>query len=227
MSVDTSTAILERRSIRRYKPDQVPDDLLREILAEARWAPSAVNTQSTFVYALSGEPLQKFKAELRGCAESEAKPNPDILPGDVPPEHATRRQDLFKARTTFVAAEEAKMGIKPPDEPINPMVAGAAIFEAPTVLVLTFDASMSEGYGCFDAGLFTMCIALSAHARGLGTCITSSNVRFPDLLRKVIPGAEKQKIVAAIALGYPDWEMPVNRFPRARIPVDDFLTFVR
>ncbi len=228
MNLDTSTAILERRAIRKYKPEQVGDEILREILAEARWAPSATNTQSTNVYALSGEPLRRFKSELRQYAESEVEPNPDFPPGTgLPPALLARQQDLFQTRMSFVAAEEAKMGSDAAAPPVSPMVAGAEIFGAPTVLVLTFDEGVSDAYGCFDAGLFSMCICLAAQARGLGTCITGSNVRYPDLLRKVIPGTEKQKFVMLIAIGYADSDAPVNRFPRTRIPVDEFVRFVR
>ncbi|MCL6581111.1 MAG: nitroreductase family protein [Firmicutes bacterium] len=34
-----------RRSIRRYRPDPVPEELLLRVLEAARWAPSAVNSQ--------------------------------------------------------------------------------------------------------------------------------------------------------------------------------------
>lgn len=34
-----------RRSIRRYRPDSVPEELLLRVLEAARWAPSAVNGQ--------------------------------------------------------------------------------------------------------------------------------------------------------------------------------------
>jgi nitroreductase len=34
-----------RRSVRRYRPEPVPEELLEELLEAARWAPSAVNTQ--------------------------------------------------------------------------------------------------------------------------------------------------------------------------------------
>lgn len=34
-----------RRSVREYRPDPIPDDLLMEVVEAARWAPSAVNTQ--------------------------------------------------------------------------------------------------------------------------------------------------------------------------------------
>ncbi|MEW6033910.1 MAG: nitroreductase family protein [Chloroflexota bacterium] len=38
-------AIRERRSIRRFKADQVPEPDIREIMEVARWAPSWANTQ--------------------------------------------------------------------------------------------------------------------------------------------------------------------------------------
>ena len=228
MSLDTSAAILQRRAIRTYKPDQVPDGLLREILAEARWAPSATNTQSTNVFVVQGEPLARFKAELRQYAESEVDPEPDFPPAaGLPPALTARQQALFQTRMSFIAAEEAKMGIQPADPPVSPMVAGAAIFGAPTVMVLAFDRGVSDHYGCYDGGLFSMALCLAAESRGLGTCVTTGNVRYPGLLRKILPSTENQKMLALIALGYPDYEAAINRFPRTRIPVDEFVTFVR
>ena len=228
MTLDTSAAILQRRAIRAYQPEQVPDELLREILAEARWAPSATNTQSTNVYVVQGEPLARFKAELRQYAESEVEPKPDFPPASgLPPALVARQQALFQTRMSFIEAEQAKMGVKPADPPVSPMVAGAAIFGAPTVLVLAFDRGVSDHYGCYDGGLFTMAVCLAAESRGLGTCVTTSNVRYPDLLRKILPGTENQKMLALVAIGYPDDGAPVNRFPRTRVPVDEFVTFVR
>jgi nitroreductase len=72
-----------------------------------------------------------------------------------------------------------------------------------------------------------MALCLAAESRGLGTCLTTSNVRYPDLLRKILPGTENQKMLSLIAVGYPDYDAPVNRFPRTRIPMDEFVTFVR
>ena len=33
-----------RRSIRKYKPDEIPENVIREIIEDARWAPSGGNT---------------------------------------------------------------------------------------------------------------------------------------------------------------------------------------
>jgi nitroreductase len=43
---EATMALLQaRRSIRRYRPDAVPDDLLQQVLEAGRWAPSASNRQ--------------------------------------------------------------------------------------------------------------------------------------------------------------------------------------
>jgi len=43
--MDVLKVIHERRSIRRYKKDPVPDEIITEILEAARWSPSWANTQ--------------------------------------------------------------------------------------------------------------------------------------------------------------------------------------
>ena len=37
--------VMKRRSCRRFKPDRVPDELVRKVVEVARWAPSGANTQ--------------------------------------------------------------------------------------------------------------------------------------------------------------------------------------
>ena len=43
--MDVITALKERRSIRKYKPDAITDMDLEEVLEAVRWAPSWANTQ--------------------------------------------------------------------------------------------------------------------------------------------------------------------------------------
>ena len=46
--------ILGRRSIRGYKPDPVPRELIKEIMALAMRAPSSLNTQPWNFYVVTG-----------------------------------------------------------------------------------------------------------------------------------------------------------------------------
>ncbi len=51
-----------------------------------------------------------------------------------------------------------------------------------------------------------MCLA--AHDRGLGTCQSTTLVRYPGLLRDVLPGSDEKSMVIAVTLGYPDLDDP-------------------
>src|SRR5450756_2931733 len=53
-TMEFESVIRGRRSIRAYTNEAVPVDLVREILDEARWAPSWRNTQAWNVWAVSG-----------------------------------------------------------------------------------------------------------------------------------------------------------------------------
>jgi len=51
--------IKKRRSIRRFRPDPVPEDLLRELLEAACWAPSAGNLQPWEFYVVTNLTLKR------------------------------------------------------------------------------------------------------------------------------------------------------------------------
>jgi nitroreductase len=220
----------ERRSIRRYRAEPVAPSLVREALIEGRWAPSATNTQSTAVYVLTGEALERARAALRECLFSGCEPSADLPPAaSLPEPYLSRRNSLFATRSAFVAANGR------PEQTANSPAAGVAnraevanmeFFGAPVVLVFALDRRLPTGYACFDAGLFVQNVALASHARGLGTCVMTSPLRFAAALHSLLPGSDEQDLVAVMALGYPDGEAAVNRFPRERIPIDEFVTFL-
>lgn len=60
--MDVRDAIQKRRSIRRFKPDPVPEDLIQQILESARLAPSGSNTQPwRFIVIKDAETRQKLQ----------------------------------------------------------------------------------------------------------------------------------------------------------------------
>jgi nitroreductase len=224
-----STTIRERRSIRRYLPQPVPDTLIQEVLSDACWAPSWGNTQSTSVYVLSGDALTRLRAGLLERALKEAPGEPDLempAPGSWPEPYRSRTGGFVQSRTAFVAEEESKRGITPADPPVPPPVAGAALFGAPHLLLVGTTAGLSVPYSCFDAGAFTQTIALAAQERGLGTCIMAGVVRHPDLFRSLIPESDDLVFMAAMTLGYPDPDAPINHFPRQRADLGERAFFV-
>jgi len=63
--MDVITALKERRSIRKYKPDAIADMDLEEVLEAARWAPSWKNYQCTrFIIVKDSEMKAKLADTL-------------------------------------------------------------------------------------------------------------------------------------------------------------------
>ncbi len=70
--MDLIEAIKGRRSIRKYKPDPVPEETMRVLVEAVRWAPSWANTQCWEVVVVKDP---KVKAEL---ATALSKTNPAL-----------------------------------------------------------------------------------------------------------------------------------------------------
>ncbi|MEK6558666.1 MAG: nitroreductase family protein, partial [Planctomycetota bacterium] len=61
--MNVKDAISKRRSIRRFKPDPVPDELILQLLESARLAPSGSNTQPwRFIVVKDAETRQKLQS---------------------------------------------------------------------------------------------------------------------------------------------------------------------
>jgi nitroreductase len=65
--MDLFTAIKERRSVRKYKSDSVPDDVLAQILDAARLAPSWANTQTWRFIVVKDQATKAKLSETMGA----------------------------------------------------------------------------------------------------------------------------------------------------------------
>jgi nitroreductase len=61
--MDLFTALRERRSIRKFKPDALPASLITDLLEAARWSPSWANTQCWEVIIVSDPETKRMLAE--------------------------------------------------------------------------------------------------------------------------------------------------------------------
>jgi nitroreductase len=95
--------ILGRRSIRGYKPDPVPRELIEEIIGLAMRAPSSMNTQPWNFYVITGEPLDRIRAgnterNLAGVPQSR-----EFRIGDAPFAGQHRERQIGVAKQLFAA----------------------------------------------------------------------------------------------------------------------------
>ena len=79
--MELTEAIQKRRSVRRYREEPVPEELLRELFELACWAPSAENEQPWYFVALtSEEALQELRETMERVADDMKVHLEELLP---------------------------------------------------------------------------------------------------------------------------------------------------
>ena len=221
--MDVFQAVTTRRSIRKFKPEAVPETLIREILEAARWSPSWGNTQPWEIIVVSGESLERFKKTNRQRLMDGVISEPDTAMPEVWP-------DSLKRRYTEVGKKVlTALGIARGDQEARLRYAGDmfTLFDAPCLILFCVDRDLSREYAMLDIGAIQQTLCLLAHARGLGSCILAASVRYPSLIREILPLQETKAVIIGVALGYPDGDSPINNFSRERETPDEFTAWVR
>jgi nitroreductase len=98
-------------------------------------------------------------------------------------------------------------------------------FEAPIGLIFSIDRDLELG-SWLDYGMFLQSIMVAARQFGLETCPQAAFLVFYDVLQRRLGIPAEQQIVCGMSLGYPDCTAKVNAFTPARMPPEDFVTFV-
>ena len=215
--------LLGRRSIRGYKPDPVPQELISEILAIAMRAPSSMNTQPWNFYVITGEPLNRIRAG-----------NTERMVAGVPQSREFRTGEAFagvhRDRQVGVAKQLfAAMGIERDDKDARQdwVLRGFRQFDAPVCVIITYDSVLaSSDDTAFDCGAVATALVNAAWSRGLGTVINSQGIVQSPVVREHAGIAADQTILKSIALGWPDESFPANAVVSERKAVEEAATFV-
>lgn len=216
-------AIKTRRSIRGYKQDPVPKEVIREILAIASRAPSAMNTQPWEFVVVAGEPLRKIR---EGSA---AKLNAGEMPH---PEHHVvgwTNDSIYRVRQVDLAKHIFQIMDIPREDKVKRaawMERGFRYFNAPAAIVIFVDKSLSETGPVLDVGAIMQNICLAALDFGLGTCIHDQGVMYPDVVKQHAGIPDTKRLIIAISIGYPDEGNIVNTIASTRESIDGLTTWV-
>ncbi len=212
-----------RRSIRKYKADEISEGVIREIIEDARWAPSGGNTQPWELYVVTGESLKKFKEANRRNFLEGVPATPDLTRQEVWPEVMKNRYQALAKNT--LTAQNIDRKDKEARRRYNADM--FALFNAPGLILFCLDKALSLEYAMLDLGMILQTVCSLAYDRGLGTCILAASILYPQLAREILSVPESKNVIIGIALGYPDWEAPVNNFKRERAALDEFVFWVR
>jgi nitroreductase len=215
--------VLGRRSIRGFKRQPVPKQVIEEVVELAVRAPSSMNTQPWHLYVVTGEPLENIRRENTERNLGGVPPSREIRPGGAYA-GAHRERQIEIAVQLFEA-----MGIARHDSEKRQdwVLRGFRQFDAPLSVVVTFDKALEGGdVAPFDCGGIVNALVNAAWSRGLGCVINSQGIMQSPVVRQHAGIPDDQVIMICVAMGYPDDSFAANAVVSRRRPVDQVATFV-
>ena len=214
--------VLGRRSIRGYKPDPVPESLIKEVLALAMRSPSSMNTQPWNFTVVTGEVLDRIR---KGNTERNLAGIPHSREFRIGSPFAGQHRDrqVSVAKQLFAAMDIAREDAEKRQDWV---LRGFRQFDAPVCIIITYDAVLSDSDDtAFDCGAVTTALVNAAWSRGLGAVINSQGIMQSPVVREHANISDDQVIMKAVALGWPDDSFPANAFVSERKTVDEAATF--
>ncbi len=215
-------AVKVRRSIRGFKPDPVPDALLREILEAARHAPSNCNTQPWHLTVVSGEARQRLEEAMIGEILGGKAPSPAFKPGDA------ELTGVYKERQYACAmGYYGTMGIErhEKDKRQALMLKNWEFFGAPHVAFLSMPASMGV-VNAVDIGIYLQTLMLLLVDYGLASIPQGALAFYPDPLLEIAQLPEGHAIICGLSFGYEAPDEQINKVTMDRAPLEDTVSFV-
>ncbi len=208
---DVEKTMMERRSVRNFKDDPVPEPLIRRVLEAGRFAPSAGNHQPwKFVVVTDRDLIRKLEEACHGIVNMM---------------HASYHNDAMVMGLVQMLGEPTPIGIFDPR--VQGGVGCVSRKELPSYLgapVVIFVAVNDKAAGPdMHAGICGQNMNLAAQALGLGFCWSgfgSMVENVPEL--KAMLGVEPPwRIATSIALGFPRFKQK-GVVPREFRPVTWF-----
>ncbi len=216
MDIETLEQLIKsRRSIRKWRQDDVPDTLLKKAVELATWAPNGGNYQGWhFIIVKNREIIQEMADAVQSAADMIASW----------PEAKSWEEDVkrYQKNTCFFRNAPAVIGIFISEyrsvmdkvliarEPVDPAASRMMGFRrtAPTAIQ--------------SASAAATAMLLAFHQMGLGAVWLASPLVAKKEIEAILKVPSEMNLVCLIAVGYPD-ESP----QKDRRPVEEVLTFVR
>ncbi len=176
-------AIKSRRSIRKFKPDALPDEYIKELIQAGRLAPSGINVQPTRYIVIKSEDA---RTKLKECT-----PLPFVAAAPVVIACCIDMQSINSTKARVKELREAKAFTGTPLDDEN------------------MDYNKEEqdkinikSYLSLNAAIAIDHITLRAVDLGLGSCWVMMFDK--EKVRNLLNLEERYEIVALLPIGYPD-----------------------
>lgn len=195
-------AMESRRSIRKFKSNEVPDPVIKELLEAARLAPSGSNLQATRFVVIKSQPE---RMKLKECT-----PLPFVAHAPVVIACCIDKQAFGNTLARYRELMEVQAFAGTPLE-------DNALMEASAKRRSGMDQTAVKAYLTLNAAIAIEHIVLRAVDLGLGSCWI---MMFDSEKTKSMLGLEdRYDVVALLPIGYPD-QSPAAR---PRLPLKEWV----
>jgi nitroreductase len=203
-----------RRSIRQWKKDEVPDELLKKAVELATWAPNGGNYQGwRFIVVKKKEVIEKLASVVQSVADRIASW----------PEAMSWQEDVkrYQKNASFFRNAPACIGVfaSQYQSPMDRVLAARESLDPEAREILGFRRSAPTAIQSAAAAVTTMLLVF--HAMGLGAVWLVSPIQAKKEIEGILKAPSNMSLICLIAVGYPA-ESP----RRDRRPVEEVMEFV-
>jgi len=215
-------AIAARRSIRAFKDDPVPQDLLMSILESARNSASNCNTQPWHLSIVSGGARDKLAKALVAEVSKGNPANGAFVSG------MTGLKGTYKERQYECAAcLYGTMDIAREDkaERNELMLKNWEFFGAPHVGFISMPLTMGPT-NAIDIGIYLQSLMLLLTENGLASCPQGALAMYPDPIHEIAQIPEGNGVICGLSFGYADESAQINKTKTPRDTIENTVTLV-
>ena len=210
--------VSRRRSMRDFKPDPVPREIIESVFGTAQRAPSNCNTQPWFVHVVTGEKLERLREALP------AKFAAGEIALDFP--YDGQYEGVYKERQyASAAALYDSLGIARDQKAERNawFMRNFSFFDAPAVAFFTLPTGFGLREAC-DLGMFAQTVMLGLTAHGLGSCPQTALAFLANVIRPALSLGDHEQLMFGMSFGYPT-DTAVNEVTTERASLADVVTF--
>ena len=215
-------AIMQRRSVRGFRPQEVPESTLREVFDLAQWTPSNCNVQPWVPHVVSGASLAALRDTLMNAALADRPFDPD-WPAEGKYDGIYRERQYDAAATLYGA-----MGVERRD------LAGRRaaylrnhmFFDAPHA-VFIFMHRPFDTREATDIGMYSQTLMLLLTSRGIASCAQGALGLYPGIVRRHLGLDDEHRLLFGISFGYEDDAVSANAARVGRAALDEAVRFHR
>jgi len=204
-----------RRSIRRWKKEGVPEEILKKAVELATWAPNGGNYQGwRFVVVKNKETIERMADAVQSVADKIASW----------PEAKSWQEDVerYRKNASFFRKAPACIGVFTSgyQSPMDRVLVARESFDPEAREILGYRRSAPTAIQSGAAAVATM--LLFFHQMGLGAVWMVSPIQAKKEVESMLKSPSNMSLICLIAVGYAD-ESP----QKERRPVDEVMEFIR